>query len=374
MRRVLMALALAALVAPGSAFASEADRDLQHALDDLVERAEGPPGVSAIVRDGSGGASWHRAGVGVVGTGRPFRRSDHMRIASTSKAFSGAAALALVRDGQLELDSTIGEVLPSLPAGWSAVTLAQLMQHTSGVPSYTSDPAFLAYFGANLRGDITPEAILTYVSNYNPPLNFTPGTDYAYSNSDNVVIGLMAEAVTGDDYRQVLKDLVFDPLGLDQTRLPESYTFSFPRIRGYDPVTLEEETTCCSMAFVWASGGLVSTPAELNRFGRAYIGRKLFGRTLQDQQFDWVEGGGSEPPGPGENSAGLGVFRYRTDCGTVYGHTGNFPGYTQFFAATRNGRRSVTVSTNSQYSETEHPQAFEDLRRIYELAVCAALD
>ena len=148
----------------------------------------------------------------------------------------------------------------------------------------------------------------------------------------------------------------------------------FPRIRGYDPVTLEQESNCCSMAFVWASGGMVSTPAELNAFARGYVGRRLFGRSLQDQQFTWFDGGGSEPPGPGQNSAGLGIFRYQTKCGTVYGHTGNFPGYTQFLGATRNGERSVTVSANGQYSEAEHAQAFEDLREVYELAVCAALD
>ena len=373
MRRTLMAVALVALALPAAASAGEADRDLNKALRDLVERDEGPPGASAIVRDGDG-ASWHRAGVANVDTGKPFRRSDRMRIASTSKAFSGAVALSLVRDGRLELDSTIGEVLPSLPAGWSSVTLAQLMQHTSGVPSFTGDPAFLAYFSTHLHGDITPEAILAYVSNYNPPLNFTPGTEYAYSNSDNIVIGLMAEAVTGHGYRRVLADLVYEPLGLTRTSLPVDFRMPFPRIRGYDPVTLEQESNCCSMAFVWASGGMVSTPAELNAFARGYVGRRLFGRSLQDQQFTWFDGGGSEPPGPGQNSAGLGIFRYQTKCGTVYGHTGNFPGYTQFLGATRNGERSVTVSANGQYSEAEHAQAFEDLREVYELAVCAALD
>ena len=102
-------------------------------------------------------------------------------------------------------------MLPSLPVGWSSVTLAQLMQHTSGVPSYTGDPPSSPTSATHLHGDITPEAILAYVSNYNPPLNFTPGTEYAYSNSDNVVIGLMAEAVTGHGYRRVLTDLVSSP-------------------------------------------------------------------------------------------------------------------------------------------------------------------
>jgi D-alanyl-D-alanine carboxypeptidase len=80
------------------------------------------------------------------------------------------------------------------------------------------------------------------------------------------------------------------------------------------------------------------------------------------------------PPGPGKNSAGLGIFRYQTRCGTVWGHTGNFFGYTQFMAASANGRRSVTVSVNEQLTPTEGaPGVFEALRRAEERAVCAAL-
>jgi D-alanyl-D-alanine carboxypeptidase len=74
------------------------------------------------------------------------------------------------------------------------------------------------------------------------------------------------------------------------------------------------------------------------------------------------------------NSAGLAIFRYETRCGTVWGHTGNFPGYTQFAAASADGRRSVTVSINAQHTPTDGSLVvFEALRRAEELAVCAAL-
>ena len=82
--------------------------------------------------------------------------------------------------------------------------------------------------------------------------------------------------------------------------------------------------------------------------------------------------GDSDPPGPGRNSVGLGIFRYPTRCGTVYGHTGNTSGYTQFAAATRDGSRSVVVSVNSQITPATNPDRFPELRRIYTLAVCAA--
>ena len=87
--------------------------------------------------------------------------------------------------------------------------------------------------------------------------------------------------------------------------------------------------------------------------------------------------GHSEPTGPGANRAGLGIFRYKTRCGTVYGHTGNFPGYTQFFAATLDGERSVTFSISEQLNQDmtgRQLAVFKALRRAEETAVCAALD
>jgi D-alanyl-D-alanine carboxypeptidase len=108
-----------ALVSPAVAGipAMRADRALDRALEKVVETPGGPPGVISLVRRG-GRTFVHRAGVADLRTGRRWRVFDHMRLASSSKAFSGALALALVRRGRLELDDTIGELLPALPSAW----------------------------------------------------------------------------------------------------------------------------------------------------------------------------------------------------------------------------------------------------------------
>src|SRR2546423_10596256 len=95
-----------------------------------------------------GRVDFMRAVVANVKGGRPIRRNDHLRTASTGKTFSGAVALRLVDEGRLSLDSTIGETLPTLPPAWGAVTLRQLLQHTGGVPDYTKSPAWQAYVAA----------------------------------------------------------------------------------------------------------------------------------------------------------------------------------------------------------------------------------
>jgi D-alanyl-D-alanine carboxypeptidase len=84
--------------------------------------------------------------------------------------------------------------------------------------------------------------------------------------------------------------------------------------------------------------------------------------------------GSSSPPGPGRNAAGLGLFRYRTRCGTVYGHTGSFPGYRLFAASSANGRRSVVFSVNAQIVPGEgSPAVSNAIHRAQLIAVCRAL-
>jgi D-alanyl-D-alanine carboxypeptidase len=286
-----------------------ADPALDDALEALVAMDGGPPGAIAIVQRDSQ-VTVHTAGVADVQTARRIRARDHMRLASTSKAFSGAVALALVSQGQLALDDTIGTRLPDLPQAWSAVTLRQLLNHTSGLPDYLESEALLERIQADPLKPMPPEQLLVYV--YDEPLRFTPGSRYQYSNSDNIAVGLMVEATTGRTYEHELWTQVFIPLKLTQTRLPVGARLPRPYLHGYDlqpPQPPEDVSEVLSSSFSWASGGMVSTPAELNRFVRGYVGGRLFGSDTQMEQRRFVEGGGSEPPGPGTNAAGLGIFR-----------------------------------------------------------------
>jgi D-alanyl-D-alanine carboxypeptidase len=349
------------------------EADLRRALERLVDMRDGPPGAAAIVQRGRH-RELVRAGVGNVHTDRKIRARDHMRIASVSKAFSGAVALRLVQRGDLSLQSRIGQFLRRAPKSWRRITLTELLQHTSGLPDYTGVKAFLDQFIAHPHRRWRPRQVLAFV--LHKKLNFTPGSSYKYSNTDNLVVGLMVHAATHDSYKRELHRRVLRPLGLDRTSLLIGFHLPDPSVRGYavdPPHPPEDVTTQFGMSSLWASGGMQSTPGELNRFIRAYASGRLYGPGIRRRQLHFVKGE-SDPTGPGRNSAGLGIFRYRTGCGTVFGHTGNFFGYTQFAAATRNGKRSVTVSVNTQSSEkVGPPHVFRSLRHAFGEAVCAAL-
>lgn len=116
----------------------------------------------------------------------------------------------------------------------------------------------------------------------------------------------------------------------------------------------------------------MSTPKDLTSFIRAYAGGRLISPPTRRQQLAWIDGA-SEPAGPGTNAAGLAIFRYTTRCGVVYGHTGNFPGYTQLAAATPDGKRSLTFSLTTHVNKDNKPALLAEVRSVEEDFVCALL-
>jgi D-alanyl-D-alanine carboxypeptidase len=363
------------LVVPSSGAATgTADRNLQRALDAFVQGDDSSPGISAVVQRGSQPAMLMTAGVADTSTKEPITAGDAMRLASVAKAFSGAAALSAVADGKLALDDTVGKILPDQPAAWTDVTLAQLLQHVSGVPDFSGSDAFRAALVASLATAPPPEQLLTYVAD--EPLVFPSGTKYEYSNSDNILVALMVAAVDGTPYEDSLTKRVYEPLGLLDTSLPAGVELPTPFVHGYQadpPNGLEDVSEVVAAGWAWASGGLVSTPQDANRFIRGYASGKTTTSAVHAQQFRF-RAGKSDPTGPGTNAAGLAIFRYRTRCGVMFGHTGNTAGFTQFVASTRDGKRSAVVSINAQVTQKSNTKRFAELRNIFTLAACAALD
>lgn len=331
---------------PAAAAQTARDARVQQDLRQLVATPGGPPGgIVTLFRNGR--TTVFSAGVAKVGSSRPPRATDHMRIASIAKAFSAAIALQLVQQRRLELNDAIARRDPALPRAWARVTIRELLNHTSGLPDYTESAGFRRQFETDPTGYVPPRRIISWVAH--EPLRFAPGSRYQYSNTDNIVVGLIAERVTGRSYASLLRTRVFKPLGLRQTSFPTGVRLPSPFLHGYaiaPGAAPQDVSQALSPSGAWASGAIVSTPLDLGAFIRADVSGVLFGTAMKQQQRRFIAGGASSPPGPGANAAGLGLFRYRSRCGTVYGHTGNFPGYVQWAAASNDGRRSVTSSLN----------------------------
>jgi D-alanyl-D-alanine carboxypeptidase len=373
---VLLLVASLVGCSSGASAGGQADKALDQAIEELVNAPSGPPGVVVVVQRGSR-PSVHVGGVSDVRTGRKPTANDYMRIASVSKAFSGGVALPLVDHGTMSLDDTVGKRLPDAPDQFKPVTLRELLDHTSGIPDFINAKGFSEALSASLDKAPAPRQLIDYVRD--DPLTFAPGSRYEYSNSDNIFVGLMVEAATGNSYVEELQSQVLGPLGLKHTSLPSGTELPEPIFHGYDvnpPRPPEDVSHLLAGGWSWASGGIVSTPRDLNSFIRGYVGSKLFSSNVAQQQRHFIVAGGSEPTGPGDNSAGLALFRYNTPCGTVYGHTGNTPGYTQFAAASPDGHRSVTVAISLQRTQTSQDAGagvYAALQHVWQKAVCATL-
>ncbi|WP_438290364.1 serine hydrolase domain-containing protein [Streptomyces sp. HUAS TT7] len=368
---ILLAAALALAGPAGAAPHGDEDGALRARLRELVDRPDGPPGAIAVLRDGDR-VRVVQAGVAELGTRRPPSATDHMRLASASKAFSGAVALRLVDRGLLSLDDTLNR-LPSLPAAWGAVTLRQLLNHTSGLPDYSAAPEFVKLIQADPHRVFDSRHLLDFVADQD--LEFAPGSRYRYSNSDNVAVALMAEAATGRSYEDLLTAEVYRPRGLTETSLPVGHRLPGPYLHGYDVEPgrpTEDVSTLFGASGSWASGGMVSTPADFGVFMAGYAGGTLISDATRKQQRAFVDGA-SEPAGPGANQAGLAIFKYTTRCGVVYGHTGNTAGYTQLGVGTPDSRRSLTLSITSQVNQKTAPALLAHLRAVEEDFVCALL-
>ena len=368
----LSALALASPAATGcggdDGDSAPSSAEVQAALDQAVEA--GAPGIALEIR-GPEGDEFLTSGDASIETGRRIRPDDRFRIASTTKSFTAAIVMQLVAEGELSLDDTAEDLAPGLLAAGDEITVRDLLGHTGGLPDYTKTEEFAKRAGAGKS--LTPEQVLGYVSDL--PLEFEPGSEYAYSDSDNIALGLIIEQVTGNSFEEELQARILEPLGLDETTLATSLEFPKPHAQGYQyddqgsgsPENVTDAPIDPNGA--WASGALISTPADVSTFFAALLGGDLVPEDELREMMKTVPGAGS-PPGPGTNNAGLGLFGWEISCGEIWGHTGSWPGYRTLGAASDSGEGAIGMVVNA----TNLPKEAEDaVLSAQELAACRAL-
>ncbi|GLF99894.1 serine hydrolase domain-containing protein [Streptomyces yaizuensis] len=335
----------------------------QRALDDLVR--QGAPGVIAQVRTGD--RVWNGvSGVADRTTGEPRTANERFRIASITKTFVAAVLLDQEADGLLSLDDTVEKWLPGVVRGngndGRAITVRQLLNHSSGLREYMSDPEYRRKFFTKeyLKSRYETWAPLRTVGvglAHRP--DFAPGDRHAYSNTGYVLAGMIIEKVSGNSYAREVRERVLKPLGLRHTTLPgDRVTIPGPHPRMYsflseDPGATEvHDVTEQNASQAFGDGDIISTTGDVNRFLRGL----LTGGLLPPRQLAAMKAmlPNSGPVG-GYEGYGLGLYRYRTSCGTtVYGHSGGAAGGGSEAVATEDGRRSVTVNVNADWAWSEH--------------------
>ncbi len=194
------------------------------------------------------------------------------RLGSITKQFTAAAILQLAEQGKLSVDDPISKYYPEAPAAWAQITLKHLLTHTSGIPSYTEIPGF---FVQQARLDLVPKAIVALTRD--KPLEFPPGSKFAYDNTGYILLGYVIEKVSGQPYAAYVQDHIFTPLHMKDTGYDVSTTILPRRAAGYSVAGgRASNAEYLAMTLPYAAGSLYSTVDDLLAWDQAlHAGRVL---------------------------------------------------------------------------------------------------
>ena len=197
------------------------------------------------------------------------------RIGSITKQFTSAAIMRLMEQGKLSLDDTLQKFLPNFPSQGNRVTVRHLLNHTSGIKSYTSlGPKWARV----MRLDLVPDSLVALFAN--EPFDFKPGDRWMYDNSGYFLLGMIIEKLSGKPYGRYLQDEFFTPLGLKGTEYCDQAPLIRHRAQGYAPgpdggfINAEP----LSMSQPYAAGSLCSTVTDLAAWALALSGGKVVSR------------------------------------------------------------------------------------------------
>lgn len=274
-------------------------------------------------------------GLADVAERTPLRMDDAHQIGSLTKQFTAAAVLQLIEQGRMSLDDPIRKYLPDFDTQGRTVTIHHLLNHTSGIRSYTS------IYGMNA---VPREAVLDTIQKH--PYDFEPGERYLYNNSGYYLLGVILEEVTGEPYAQYVEQRLFEPLGLTAT----SYCgYEGERVPvGYGPGPQGLATTLLSdMQFPGAAGALCSTVADLLRWQHALV----TGQVVQPESYERMTTPAALASGETMNY-GYGLMRMTLEDRTVVAHGGGIPGFNTFLSWHPTDSIGVVVLVNTTPGHT----------------------
>ncbi|MFF0885035.1 serine hydrolase domain-containing protein [Streptomyces sp. NPDC003456] len=359
---VAVAITATALTGPAQASrdtagAAAGHRATQHAIDAAVEA--GVPGITAEARDADG--VWkYASGVGDLRTGAPRGKNDRFRVGSVTNTFVATVLLQMEAEGKLGLDDTVERHLPGLVSGSGndgrAITVRQLLNHTSGLFDYLAEPA---YYEKYVLGDgflqhrydtLTPEQRLRVA--FSHPPQFQPGARHAFSHTNDLLAALIVEKAGGRPYESEVRRRIIGPLGLEATTHPgTSAAVPRPSSRGYSKLFLTsqpdrvDDVSEFNGSQVWGDGDIISSAGDLNRF----FGALMRGKLLPPQQLEELKTTVVNPDLP-ITSYGLGVERLEMSCGVpLWYHDGGTVGSLTFAAFTEDGRHRLAFNYNGDW-------------------------
>jgi CubicO group peptidase (beta-lactamase class C family) len=308
-------------------------------VDAYVERylrKRHAPGASvAVIKDGKVLLS-KGYGLADVELGVPATDKSVYQLASVSKTFTAAAVMLLVREGKLALADKVSQRLSDVPAAWEGVTIRQLLNHTSGIKSYTS----VQDFNQRPRQDFSQREVLDFVAK--APLEFAPGEKWNYSNTGYFLLGMLIEKASGQSYAEFMAQRIFRPLGMQRTRVNDLRAVIHDRARGYQWDGRElKNGEYVSPTQPFSAGALVSTVQDLVKWDAALSAGKLLDQATLDEM--WTP----TPLKEGQADYGYGWQLGKVNGRRLVSHGGGIPGFSTQLSRFVDDGLTVIVLINS---------------------------
>jgi D-alanyl-D-alanine carboxypeptidase len=300
--------------------------ELQSILDEDVNLIR-VPGLQAFIRTPDG-KTWS----GVSGTTDLARknllRRDHIiRVGSVTKSFTAVLILKLVEEGYLSLDMPVSKWFPDLPSA-DGISIRHLLNHSSGIPEIIPKVLLKSIIPWTFW---QPEELVNLIVKDEP--QFAPGTRFDYSNSNYILLGLIAEEVSGKPITQLLHEQIIDPLNLEHTYFIPYETAPTQLVTGFDrdmasiPGMLAigtDNTSWATSAFT--SGAMASTAEDLGIFFDSLFAGELLSPSTVEEMITFIDA--SNPGFPEQTGSGLGLMRLKVGWQELIGHAGQFMGST----------------------------------------------
>ncbi|MFG6487312.1 serine hydrolase domain-containing protein [Roseateles sp. BYS78W] len=304
-------------------------------LDEQKVSRDGP-GVTVLVARGDQLLYKGARGAASIELGVPMQPDNLLRIGSITKQFAAAALLKQIDEGKAKLDDPLSRFLPDYPNG-SKITLAQLLNHTSGVKSYTGIPGYMA---EPIKRDLSTAELIKEFKDL--PVDFAPGEKWAYNNSGYVLVGAVVEAISGKRWYQSVDELLLKPAGITNVTYEAGDKLFKGMARGYTLNGSGEvaPASMLSMTQPHAAGALIANTEGLWRWNQALHGGKLISQASY-QRMTTPEGA-AKP-----HSYGFGIASVRLRDQVVLAHNGGIPGFSSLLNYLPASQTTVVILRNS---------------------------
>jgi D-alanyl-D-alanine carboxypeptidase len=268
-------------------------------------------------------------------------------IASITKTYTAAYILQLVEEGTLSLSDSLHTWIASYPNVDSVITIRQLLDHTSGVFDYYDHPAFFDSIMADPAREWTPEETMIFV--LGP--SHSPGSDWDYSNTNYILLGMVIEEATGSTVAEGLRNRFLTPLGLQETFMSVEEDLVGTVAHGWYDIdedgilddVIESIPMTAFMSMEWTAGAMFSSARDLTRWTEALFSGEVVGQELLDEMLTFHS---LSIPGHLYNGYGLGIGSFVIAGDQAYGHGGESPGYRSLMVYVPGSGVSITVLIN----------------------------